>query len=534
MSLHGTNVSDKDRWKLADFKDFTMIKGEQSVLPTLGPIFEEGLSVETINNKDCIEILRDGSEGSVEILAKEAGETRLHISYNDLSTDITVKVEGISANQEVGEDFSIEIQPRRSTSAKSLYSDEGLILDSNHQLWQLYPKAVKKKDNVKDYVANWVYYGTDHKDAEVRTYLLDNDKKLWKGTEKLAENVERFDGRYALDTQGILHNVYNDGNEKVENVEDWISPSVSDEGIAYLLKTDGTLWKRRERIGSQAPDEWKQIGSNIKQLYDEGYLKKDGTLVSFDGSQTTDIKADFMCETGSFYDKEGNFYFRAVEWNANTGKYDSDYINVGKIDVKQAQKYDKDIYLLNQNKQVYKYNILTNKLELLMSDVLRISETSWAFQTSNGRYYDWECKAMSSARIGYAGYDYDLIWREDGSQMVERNGVPILNNVTLIWRDYLEGSYRTYACRTDGTIWDITEVPKQILDLSVSSYIRGDVNEDGDVNIKDLQIILRGVCEKIELTERQKLIADVVEDGKVDIKDLQKELRFVCGKIEEL
>ena len=65
-------------------------------------------------------------------------------------------------------------------------------------------------------------------------------------------------------------------------------------------------------------------------------------------------------------------------------------------------------------------------------------------------------------------------------------------------------------------------------------YEKGDVNEDGEVNIKDLQIILRGVCEKIELTERQKLIADVVEDGKVDIKDLQKELRFVCGKIEKL
>lgn len=65
-------------------------------------------------------------------------------------------------------------------------------------------------------------------------------------------------------------------------------------------------------------------------------------------------------------------------------------------------------------------------------------------------------------------------------------------------------------------------------------YKKGDVNEDGEVNVKDLQIILRGVCEKIELTERQKLIADVVKDGKVDIHDLRKELRFVCGKIEEL
>lgn len=65
-------------------------------------------------------------------------------------------------------------------------------------------------------------------------------------------------------------------------------------------------------------------------------------------------------------------------------------------------------------------------------------------------------------------------------------------------------------------------------------FMLGDVNEDKEVNIKDLQIILRSVCEKVELTERQKMIADVVADGKVDIQDLQKELRFVCGKIPQL
>ena len=65
-------------------------------------------------------------------------------------------------------------------------------------------------------------------------------------------------------------------------------------------------------------------------------------------------------------------------------------------------------------------------------------------------------------------------------------------------------------------------------------YKKGDVNEDGTVDIKDLQIILRSVCEKIKLTDRQKTIADITKDGKVDIHDLRKELRFVCGKIEAL
>lgn len=126
------------------------------------------------------------------------------------------------------------------------------------------------------------------------------------------------------------------------------------------------------------------------------------------------------------------------------------------------------------------------------------------------------------------GTEEDNIVTKD--EMSQGMGVEILNHVERIWRDHDRG----YALRTDGTIWDITDVPKMVLDLKTSTYVKGDVNEDGEVNIKDLQLILRGVCEKIELTERQIMIADVVKDGKVDIQDLRKELRFVCGKITEL
>lgn len=66
------------------------------------------------------------------------------------------------------------------------------------------------------------------------------------------------------------------------------------------------------------------------------------------------------------------------------------------------------------------------------------------------------------------------------------------------------------------------------------SYIKGDVNEDGKVEISDLRLILRSVCKKVELTEQQKLAADVTEDGKVEIGDLRKVLRYICHKIPEL
>ena len=65
-------------------------------------------------------------------------------------------------------------------------------------------------------------------------------------------------------------------------------------------------------------------------------------------------------------------------------------------------------------------------------------------------------------------------------------------------------------------------------------YMKGDVDENGKVEIADLRLILRSVCKKVELTEQQKLAADVTEDGKVEIADLRKVLRYVCHKITEL
>lgn len=67
-----------------------------------------------------------------------------------------------------------------------------------------------------------------------------------------------------------------------------------------------------------------------------------------------------------------------------------------------------------------------------------------------------------------------------------------------------------------------------------SSYVKGDLTNDGKVQIDDLRMLLRAVCQKIQLTEQQAVAADVVEDGKADIQDLRKLLRFICRKIDTL
>ena len=69
---------------------------------------------------------------------------------------------------------------------------------------------------------------------------------------------------------------------------------------------------------------------------------------------------------------------------------------------------------------------------------------------------------------------------------------------------------------------------------NLPQVIRGDVDQDGAVDIRDLRMVLRSVCGKIALTEVQEQAADVETDGEVDIKDLRKILRYVCKKISVL
>ncbi len=63
---------------------------------------------------------------------------------------------------------------------------------------------------------------------------------------------------------------------------------------------------------------------------------------------------------------------------------------------------------------------------------------------------------------------------------------------------------------------------------------KGDVDGSGKVDLKDLMLILKHVSGKTTMTEEQQKIADVTSDGKVDLKDLMLVLKFVSGKISEL
>lgn len=103
-----------------------------------------------------------------------------------------------------------------------------------------------------------------------------------------------------------------------------------------------------------------------------------------------------------------------------------------------------------------------------------------------------------------------------------------LNGSTAEWDSVWIG--KKYALRTDGTVWDITDVPKMLLDLGQSVVEPGDVDGDSKVSTKDLMIVLYVVSGRNTLTADQSLAADIDGDGKVTVSDLTRILYYVSGR----
>lgn len=64
-------------------------------------------------------------------------------------------------------------------------------------------------------------------------------------------------------------------------------------------------------------------------------------------------------------------------------------------------------------------------------------------------------------------------------------------------------------------------------------YTLGDVNQDGDINIRDVRMALEASLEKVQLEEEQKLAADVNKDEEINIRDVRLILQYSLNKITE-
>lgn len=554
--IRGTGVPDEERWKLADFKDFEMNKGEKLKLPEKYCFAETSsdFSVEIIDNVDCVK-LEDNREreGIVYLTALEPGKVKVKISYKTFISEITITINGLHSAQEVGEDYTELVDIVSGLSEREGGSLNSSILKSNGEFWEVYPESKKVRSNVKKYVAEWIYRGKGSRDAIPVKYMLDFDDTLWNGDKELATDVEKFDSHYALDSQGVLKDLYNEDTESLCDVVDWVVVANGSRPVwVYVLKTDGTLWGRQEVSAEEKSNPFTQLAESVAEICVDGFLSLDGKLyryTDFKQPVATEVQEIGIIEKGlaydgrfvSYYGTDGCFYVMdETKWNGS--QYE--YCRVGEIDVQDYKRhykrnetgYYEEWIILSKTGELYRHNV-NEGLTQIDSDVKEFNVVD--LQVKMYKKNDGSCYTLDKEKAELSMENPYIITRfgelnladiGNDNNIVVKNGVAILDHVVKIWRD----NDQQFALRTDGTVWNITEVPKLVLDLATNTYVKGDVNEDGYVNIEDLRIVLRGVCGKIDLTERQVMIADVESDGSVDIQDLRKILRYVCGKITEL
>lgn len=63
--------------------------------------------------------------------------------------------------------------------------------------------------------------------------------------------------------------------------------------------------------------------------------------------------------------------------------------------------------------------------------------------------------------------------------------------------------------------------------IEISPNGLGDINDDGNINNEDEEIIMKYATRMITLTEDQKLRADVNKDGKINVKDAQDLNKYI-------
>lgn len=562
VQLEGTAVPFEDRLKLSGLPS-DMCKGDQAKFTKVYGVWGTEVSMEEKDKAGYVQVDNDNAT----IIALKEGTTQIAVCWEGGEDLWNLTIAGVACEQETGEDFGEEVNIIRVYGAEEY---ESAILTENGALWKTYPAAKKVSGNAKKYVADWVYYSNNRTEAEMAEYWLDTGNSLWNENEKVMENVSKFDIGYALDQNGILRNLYRPEEKEIAQVADWTTIGNKNNGQAAgtrVLKEDGTLWERQEVRKDQPLNEFVKIADNVKAIQGNAYIQNDGTYYYEDANADftmqgvscfaeTEIYAyrfnlcvTFENDGTYYYSTSGELHHLVVGWTWEPGgmKCDiSDFSlgNVGKV--KSVLERGSKIYFLNEEGDLYFCPDGKSAASLCAQNVEKLDYIGgdWIAKLEDGTYYmengdvveENSGIALSSGYVSSSQYgtrDYYVVTKkESGEKVATKNGVELLNAVKLVWTNETTGS--AYALRTDGTVWNVTTIPTKIIDLAADDFMKGDVNENGEVDIQDLRMMLHYACDKTELTERQLKIADVDATGTVDIQDLRKVLRFVCGKINSL
>ena len=128
---------------------------------------------------------------------------------------------------------------------------------------------------------------------------------------------------------------------------------------------------------------------------------------------------------------------------------------------------------------------------------------TWIYYASNGFVY-------------FSGDDYSGVTCRFNGGIVEWK-IPIDETMNLNQNDELD--FIRVFVQDSANEWKVIDDLK-VRDLKLSSEIYGDINSDGDFNIKDAVILMQWLLSVPDTEIKNYKGADLYEDGKIDILDL--------------
>ena len=477
LNLDNTGVPDEDKWNFADIPDeVSLLPGEIASIEKYEGLLD--LDMQVTEGSKYVKT----NKWSSSIVGLFSGTAKIHVTYTDtLSKDITVHI-GEMEDQTLDDAYEGTAEISK-INEKNMSDDLDVahILDSNGNLWSTTPKLKKVQSSVKQYVADYVYASFADSVGSVKRYLgyyLDNDNVLWSDDhQKIAEDIVKAGVGGALDSKGNFYDLHMESPQPISGVVKWAAAP----RYTLILKKDGSVWERNAWAGEKI---FSKLDEDVIDIViwnsDYGaYLKSDGTVEDIYGEKYNTKAVGFGTYYKSYYDKDGKTYLLE-----NYGDYNFCIGNLKAVDI---QTFSGDNYygylILTEDGSLYSVNELGDTPIKVDSGVDALNpnyendvEGSWRYR-KDGKYYrvsdnltsdNLTSEELSQVMIKYTGYTWNdnacyLYNYYDGhEQAVVKYGVVFIDHVTDIWTD--QG--KTYALRTDGSVWDITNSPTKIGSLS--------------------------------------------------------------------
>ncbi|MDP4120968.1 MAG: hypothetical protein Q8876_07965, partial [Bacillota bacterium] len=343
--------------------------------------------------------------------------------------------------------------------------------------------------NVKSFLFDSNYEGCYTFDDQMKNsyqLILDNNnmlwKNTWKNTRKISDNVVKYDGHYALTSNGTLIDLYT-ATAPQSDVKDFarISDCYNTNIGTIILKTDNTLWQRADVTSQKTTNAFVKIADNVSKIDKNTYLTNSGSfyyimyqykyLNSYPPTSCSITTPQKIADNVAQYNGINYITTNNEYWIYNV--YNNSYGNISITSPsKQADNVAnfRDGYLIKTDGSTY--NI--NNIKVLDTTIKAAHGNSYADSSNNVWLFDSITSAgvKNLRKVGtdFGSYSNNGSYADNGyfdskgnyvsfpstnssNSTLYISGTPILTNIVNV--------RMPFVTRTDGSIWRINTVQSQ-------------------------------------------------------------------------